>query len=86
MTPFAGVGVNVGMEDALLLAREIISACQGNNSLDDALKAYEIEMFPRAKENAEKTEHAKLDLFTAGAAKRTADRIRAEMAKVATAT
>jgi 2-polyprenyl-6-methoxyphenol hydroxylase-like FAD-dependent oxidoreductase len=55
MTPFAGVGVNVGMTDSLSLAREIIAACKGEKKLDDAVVAYEKEMFPRAEKNMRKT-------------------------------
>ncbi len=62
MTPFAGVGVNVGMQDALELARRIIkrkdewtneSAVKA--SVAAATKEFELEMWPRAKANAEKT-------------------------------
>lgn len=61
MTPFAGVGVNVGMHDALDLARLIIarkSAWDSSERFNDraglaaALKEYETAMFARAEENA----------------------------------
>lgn len=62
MTPFAGVGVNCGMQDALELARRIIKrkdewTTEENlkASVSEATKDYELEMWPRAKENAEKT-------------------------------
>lgn len=62
MTPFAGVGVNVGMQDALELAKRII-ARKGEWTTEPDLKAsvaaatkeFELEMWPRAKSNAEKT-------------------------------
>jgi 2-polyprenyl-6-methoxyphenol hydroxylase-like FAD-dependent oxidoreductase len=64
MTPFAGVGVNVAMTDALKLAKALISrreswlnsAIFGDRaSIAAATREYEVEMFPRAKENAEAT-------------------------------
>lgn len=62
MTPFAGVGVNCGMQDALELARRIIKRKDEwtteeslKVSVSDATKEYELEMWPRAKANAEKT-------------------------------
>lgn len=38
MTPYAGVGVNVGMSDALVLAKEIIGAVEGQKTLDEACR------------------------------------------------
>ena len=60
MTPFAGVGVNVALADALGLARALLKRkhlFQDDlaGSLGDALKEYEEAMFERAKENMEKT-------------------------------
>lgn len=49
MTPFAGEGVNQALEDALELARAIIGVTTNGADLDEAVKAYENEMFPRAK-------------------------------------
>ncbi|KAF2253249.1 FAD/NAD(P)-binding domain-containing protein [Trematosphaeria pertusa] len=77
MTPFAGVGVNVGMTDSLVLAHEIVAACKGKKSLDEALQAYEKEMFPRAARYAQKTAKNKKGHFTEGGSKHMADRIRA---------
>ncbi|RFU35562.1 hypothetical protein B7463_g771, partial [Scytalidium lignicola] len=51
MTPFAGVGVNIALADALGLAKSLL---KGSN-LKEAIKEYEDEMFVRAKKNAEKT-------------------------------
>lgn len=51
MTPFAGVGVNVALTDALCLARSLLKF----DNLNDAVKVYEEEMFVRARRNAEKT-------------------------------
>ena len=55
MTPFAGVGVNVGMTDALVLGREIIDVAAGKKMLDEATRSYEEEMIPRAAKFAQKT-------------------------------
>jgi 2-polyprenyl-6-methoxyphenol hydroxylase-like FAD-dependent oxidoreductase len=76
MTPFAGVGVNVGMTDALVLGREIIAASKGEKGLDEAVKAYEKEMFPRAEKNMKKTDRGKNTHFSAGGAKIFADMMR----------
>lgn len=60
MTPFAGVGVNVAMEDALHLARNIIASkpswpTNRRSGLATALAAYEAEMFIRAEDYAKQT-------------------------------
>ena len=60
MTPFAGVGVNVAMADALDLAKALLKNKEAfeddlSGSLKDALQEYETLMFKRAKENMEKT-------------------------------
>ncbi|KAF2626905.1 monooxygenase [Macroventuria anomochaeta] len=77
MTPFAGVGVNVGMTDALVLGREIIDACKGGKTLDEAIKAYEEEMVPRAAKFAQKTLRGKENHFSKDGAKEFADMLRA---------
>ena len=63
MTPFAGVGVNVAMADALELARALISRKDGfiakafsnNHNIAVAVKQYEKSMFERGTQNAQKT-------------------------------
>ncbi|CRG92074.1 Tetracycline resistance protein from transposon Tn4351/Tn4400 [Talaromyces islandicus] len=64
MTPFAGVGVNVAMEDALELSREIrtgqdagewTSQTALRQSLAQAIQRYEKTMWARAEENAQAT-------------------------------
>jgi 2-polyprenyl-6-methoxyphenol hydroxylase-like FAD-dependent oxidoreductase len=64
MTPFAGVGVNAAMEDALHLARKIIghkdnwsalSPAESRIGLAAALKDYEEAMFVRAEDFAKQT-------------------------------
>jgi 2-polyprenyl-6-methoxyphenol hydroxylase-like FAD-dependent oxidoreductase len=77
MTPFAGVGVNVGMTDALVLGREIVAASRGEKGLEAAVESYEKEMFPRAKKYMEKTEWGKKNHFSANGAKAFADMMRA---------
>jgi len=52
MTPFAGVGVNIAMQDAQELA-EAIERGEKGGDLSAAVKEYEAEMFKRGKENAE---------------------------------
>ncbi|KAF2756231.1 FAD/NAD(P)-binding domain-containing protein [Pseudovirgaria hyperparasitica] len=54
MTPFAGVGVNVAMQDSLELALEIISANK-SGYFGSALENYELKMWKRARQNAEQT-------------------------------
>ncbi|KAH8812510.1 hypothetical protein F5884DRAFT_670481 [Xylogone sp. PMI_703] len=51
MTPFAGVGVNLALTDALSLAKALL---KGNN-VENCIQEYEEEMFVRAKKYAEKT-------------------------------
>ncbi|KAF2437498.1 monooxygenase [Karstenula rhodostoma CBS 690.94] len=77
MTPFAGVGVNVGMTDSLVLAREIIASCRGEKSLDEAVAAYEEELWPRARKFMEKTAKGKERHFRAGGSKEMADMLKA---------
>ena len=56
MTPFAGVGVNVAMEDSLHLARNIITVKDSwQTGLPAALQKYDADMFVRAEEYAKQT-------------------------------
>lgn len=77
MTPFAGVGVNTGMTDALVLSREIVAAAKGVKGLDEAVQSYEKEMFGRAEKYMRKTEQGKQNHFSADGAKVFAERMRA---------
>lgn len=77
MTPFAGVGVNVGMTDALVLGREIIGVFSGKKTLDEATRAYEEEMIPRAAKFAQKTLKGKNHHFSEHGAEEMAGRLRA---------
>ncbi|KUI58277.1 hypothetical protein VP1G_05562 [Cytospora mali] len=56
MTPFAGEGVNVGMEDARRLTRAVVAAGENLAKLDEGVAAFEGEMFTRAGSFAELTE------------------------------
>lgn len=62
MTPFAGVGVNVALMDALELAQEIIAYTGAGNTDEDGLagvvRRYEERMFARSSKEAAKTEAA----------------------------
>jgi len=80
MTPFAGVGVNVGMTDALVLGREIVTASRGEKSLDESIREYEKEMFPRAEKNATKTAWGKENHFSKDGSRNFADMMRAHHA------
>ncbi|KAI9764320.1 MAG: hypothetical protein M1840_008538 [Geoglossum simile] len=51
ITPFAGLGVNVAMHDALDLARAVV-ACRDRGDLAGAVRGYEVSMFERGKVNA----------------------------------
>lgn len=54
-TPFAGLGVNAAMKDALDLCDRIKEAVEGSISLDAAVQAYEEAMFPRARHVQQRT-------------------------------
>lgn len=77
MTPFAGVGVNVGMTDALVLGREIADVVAGKKTLDEATRAYEEEMVPRAARFAQKTLRGKENHFSEHGAEEFAGMLRA---------
>lgn len=47
MPPFGGVGANTALQDAATLAGELLSAARGEQSLIDAVAAYENIMLPR---------------------------------------
>ncbi|KAK3989593.1 putative tetracycline resistance protein from transposon protein [Cladorrhinum sp. PSN332] len=72
MTPYAGEGVNVALEDSMRLAQGIVDAVRGNGGgrvladvLDNALREYEGEMWVRAEKVAKLTDElTKLWMFT----------------------
>ena len=55
MTPFAGVGVNVAMEDALQLAHAIIKCRADRREMVEEVWEFEKAMFERAEKNARLT-------------------------------
>ncbi|XXH01431.1 hypothetical protein Hte_007791 [Hypoxylon texense] len=57
MPPFAGVGVNVAMQDALVLAKQIIGVgdLSDPSAVSRATRDYEVEMFDRAESYARET-------------------------------
>jgi 2-polyprenyl-6-methoxyphenol hydroxylase-like FAD-dependent oxidoreductase len=81
MTPFAGVGVNLAMTDALTLARALIGRKEGlgdSESVNAAVKSYETYMFEHAKGMAEKTAQGLKGHFSAGGEDRRVKMFRAE--------
>jgi 2-polyprenyl-6-methoxyphenol hydroxylase-like FAD-dependent oxidoreductase len=89
MTPFAGVGVNVAMADALDLAKALIGQKDSfvANTLSDgrnitlAIKQYETSMFERGKQNAQKTWDNMQGHFSAGGAEKRAARLQGHYEK-----
>ncbi len=79
MTPFAGVGVNVAMADALELARAIIGVAKGGEgkSVATAIADYEKELFPCGEKFAQKTMHGLEKHFSAGGNDEMVKRLRA---------
>ena len=70
MTPFAGEGVNVAMDDAMKLAHAITESMNSRkpNALNEGVKAFEEEMFERATKVQERTRLNMIDtFFTPGA-------------------
>jgi len=65
VTPFAGEGVNTGMTDALVLAQEMVKYMHDEKTLDDSVRDYEENMFPRAAKAAAKTLKGKTNHFSA---------------------
>jgi 2-polyprenyl-6-methoxyphenol hydroxylase-like FAD-dependent oxidoreductase len=70
MSPFAGEGANLAMQDAAELARAIVAH---PDDIETALSAYERAMFPRARAAAEESARNLDVLFQPGAARRLAD-------------
>jgi len=55
MTPFAGVGVNLAMIDALNLAKALVGCAGEKGKLLAAMRVFEAEMFQRGEQYARKT-------------------------------
>ncbi|KAF7924929.1 uncharacterized protein EAE98_007017 [Botrytis deweyae] len=71
MTPFAGVGVNVALNDAILLTHALLKQKDNfevdlKGSLKQAIEEYEEQMFEIAKKNMEKTYQGLIHHFSAG--------------------
>ena len=81
MTPFAGQGVNIAMEDALNLAQAIIGARDADEmEFDEKIKRYEQDMFERAEKNAKTTKSNMDDIFfTEGGPAKFVDSLAARM-------
>ena len=52
MTPYAGIGVNLALTDALDLSVVIEEIIAGSKSVDEALDAFEAKMYKRASEGS----------------------------------
>lgn len=76
MTPFAGVGVNAALADALALAHALISYTKGKN-LAEALKEYEEDLFIRGEKFAQKTAHGLKKHFSETGSEEMAGRLKA---------
>ena len=84
MTPFAGVGVNVAMADALDLAKAIVARKESfsakfvsdSKNISLAIEQYETLMLERAEQNAAKTMHGLKGHFSATGSEERAGRIR----------
>jgi 2-polyprenyl-6-methoxyphenol hydroxylase-like FAD-dependent oxidoreductase len=64
MTPFAGEGVNKAMRDSLELAARLEDALTANGDVDEAVRKYEENMFPRAKKWQTATMRNKHGMFS----------------------
>ncbi len=76
MTPFAGVGVNLAMVDALDLAKAIISCGGDRDKIPDAVKAFEDEMLTRAEQFAKKTYKGLVGHFSANGCEEFLERLK----------
>lgn len=72
MTPFAGVGVNLAMMDALDLAHAIVHCLDKPKKLHATVGRYEAEMFKRAEKYAQKTADGMKHHFSADGAEQRA--------------
>lgn len=69
MTPFAGQGVNLGMQDALVLSRAIVKGANSpipKDALSNEIKSFEKSLFIRAKETATLTNDLMTMFFFSG--------------------
>ncbi|PVH88650.1 FAD/NAD(P)-binding domain-containing protein [Cadophora sp. DSE1049] len=87
MTPFAGVGVNLALNDALDLATALLKRKDAfrddlQGALSEAVKDYEEPMFERAKENMEKTWQGTKGHFSAGGIDQRVGRLRKRVKQI----
>ncbi|EXJ93565.1 hypothetical protein A1O1_01957 [Capronia coronata CBS 617.96] len=64
MTPFAGEGVNKAMADSLELAEALEQASHSGQDMDEGVRQYETNMFPRAKRYQTLTQRNKVAMFS----------------------
>ncbi|OAP64771.1 hypothetical protein AYL99_00743 [Fonsecaea erecta] len=64
MTPFAGEGVNKAMKDSLELAEALEKALKDQSNVDEVVRQYEENMFPRAERYQRKTMSNKQGMFS----------------------
>ena len=84
MTPFAGIGVNAAMADALQLAQALVAkkdsvvakAFSDERNINAAVQTYEKQMFERTRENAQKTWENMHAHFSKGGAEERAGKFR----------
>jgi 2-polyprenyl-6-methoxyphenol hydroxylase-like FAD-dependent oxidoreductase len=81
MTPFAGVGVNLAMVDALKLAKTLVEYAGEKENLVTALREFETEMFERADEYARKTRDNMQSHFSANGGRERAQMLRGRETK-----
>jgi len=66
-TPFAGEGVNLALEDSLKLAEAILrTPLPSPEQLDESIRAFESDMFVRAKKTSQLTCDVKDGMFMEG--------------------
>jgi 2-polyprenyl-6-methoxyphenol hydroxylase-like FAD-dependent oxidoreductase len=85
MTPFAGVGVNAAMMDALELGRAIIGfkRAPDGQSFTEVIRSYDLEPFPRGERFAQKTMSNMKKHFSATGSEELAGRLRAAQGTLA---
>jgi 2-polyprenyl-6-methoxyphenol hydroxylase-like FAD-dependent oxidoreductase len=69
MTPFAGQGVDLGMQDAMMLSRAIIKGANSpapKDALSNEIKSFEKDLFIRAKETVTLTNDLRTMFFFSG--------------------
>jgi 2-polyprenyl-6-methoxyphenol hydroxylase-like FAD-dependent oxidoreductase len=83
MTPFAGVGVNLAMVDALNLSKALASCAGDKNKVFEALGVFEAEMQARAGKFAQKTWNNMQCHFSTNGGEERANQMKAHRARLA---